>query len=66
VTGATLDTGLQKALEEAIAKLPIPKVMSYQLETDCELPGWTKREPVRRTVWSRCMAARWCRSRCWG
>ena len=47
VTGATLDTGLQKALEEAIAKLPIPKVMSYQLETDCELPGWTSVNFVR-------------------
>ncbi|MBG6075730.1 glycine--tRNA ligase subunit beta [Polaromonas sp. CG_9.11] len=45
--GATLDTGLQKALEEAIAKLPIPKVMSYQLETDCELPGWTSVNFVR-------------------
>ncbi|MES1265477.1 MAG: glycine--tRNA ligase subunit beta, partial [Variovorax sp.] len=29
--GATLAEGLQKALAEAIAKLPIPKVMSYQL-----------------------------------
>jgi len=47
VTGATLDTGLQKALEEAIAKLPIPKVMSYQLETDCELPGWSSVNFVR-------------------
>ncbi|NMM04747.1 glycine--tRNA ligase subunit beta [Polaromonas sp.] len=47
VTGATLDVGLQKALEEAIAKLPIPKVMSYQLETDCELPGWTSVNFVR-------------------
>ena len=47
VTGATLDTGLQKALEEAMAKLPIPKVMSYQLETDCELPGWTSVNFVR-------------------
>jgi glycyl-tRNA synthetase beta chain len=46
-TGATLDTGLQKALEEAIAKLPIPKVMSYQLETDCELPGWSSVNFVR-------------------
>jgi len=46
-TGATLDTGLQKALEDAIAKLPIPKVMSYQLETDCELPGWTSVNFVR-------------------
>ena len=47
VTGATLDTGLQKALDETIAKLPIPKVMSYQLETDCELPGWSSVNFVR-------------------
>jgi glycyl-tRNA synthetase beta chain len=47
LTGATLDTGLQKALEEAIAKLPIPKVMSYQLETGCALPGWTSVHFVR-------------------
>ncbi len=46
-SGATLDTGLQKALDEAIAKLPIPKVMSYQLETDCELPGWSSVHFVR-------------------
>ncbi|WP_431151794.1 glycine--tRNA ligase subunit beta [Acidovorax facilis] len=47
VAGATLAAGLQKALDEAIAKLPIPKVMSYQLETDCELPGWTSVNFVR-------------------
>ena len=47
VTGATLDTGLQKALDEALAKLPIPKVMTYQLETDCELPGWSSVNFVR-------------------
>ncbi|AFU44330.1 glycyl-tRNA ligase subunit beta [Acidovorax sp. KKS102] len=47
VPGATLAGGLQKALDEAIAKLPIPKVMSYQLETDCELPGWTSVNFVR-------------------
>jgi glycyl-tRNA synthetase beta chain len=47
VTGATLDIGLQKALDEALAKLPIPKVMSYQLETDCELPGWSSVHFVR-------------------
>ncbi len=47
VTGATLAAGLQKALEEAIAKLPIPKVMSYQLESGCELPGWTSVSFVR-------------------
>ena len=32
---------------EAIAKLPIPKVMSYQLESDCELPGWSSVSFVR-------------------
>ncbi len=47
VTGATLVEGLQKALLEAIAKLPIPKVMSYQLETDCALPGWSSVSFVR-------------------
>ncbi len=47
VPGATLTAGLQKAIDEAIAKLPIPKVMSYQLETDCELPGWTSVNFVR-------------------
>lgn len=46
-TGATLTEGLQKALNEAIAKLPIPKVMSYQLEQDCELPGWSSVHFVR-------------------
>jgi glycyl-tRNA synthetase beta chain len=47
VQGASLQTGLQKALEEALAKLPIPKVMQYQLETDCELPGWSSVNFVR-------------------
>ncbi|NQW80884.1 MAG: glycine--tRNA ligase subunit beta [Polaromonas sp.] len=47
VTGATLADGLQKALLEAIAKLPIPKVMSYQLESDCALPGWSSVSFVR-------------------
>ncbi len=31
IPGVTLAAGLQLALQEAIAKLPIPKVMSYQL-----------------------------------
>ncbi|TPG16586.1 glycine--tRNA ligase subunit beta [Variovorax guangxiensis] len=44
--GVTLAEGLQKALAEAIAKLPIPKVMSYQLENG-ELPGWTSVSFVR-------------------
>jgi glycyl-tRNA synthetase beta chain len=47
VKGASLQAGLQKALEEALAKLPIPKVMQYQLETDCELPGWSSVNFVR-------------------
>ncbi len=47
VQGATLAAGLQKALAEAIAKLPIPKVMSYQLQTGCEMPGWTSVSFVR-------------------
>jgi glycyl-tRNA synthetase beta chain len=47
VAGATLAAGLQKALEEAIAKLPIPKVMSYQLQQDCDLPGWSSVSFVR-------------------
>mgnify|MGYP000520568731 CR=1 FL=1 len=47
VKGASLADGLQKALSEAIAKLPIPKVMNYQLETDCELPGWSSVNFVR-------------------
>ncbi len=47
VPGASLAAGLQKALDEALAKLPIPKVMQYQLETDCELPGWSSVNFVR-------------------
>ncbi len=46
-SGTKLDSGLQKALEEALAKLPIPKMMSYQLETDCELSGWSSVHFVR-------------------
>lgn len=35
VAGATLAMGLQKAVEEALTRLPIPKMMSYQIED-----GW--------------------------
>jgi glycyl-tRNA synthetase beta chain len=42
VKGATLAEGLQKALDETIAKLPIAKVMSYQLED-----GWSSVNFVR-------------------
>ncbi len=46
--GATLAEGLQKALAEALAKLPIPKMMSYQLEGgDGVRPGWTTVHFVR-------------------
>jgi glycyl-tRNA synthetase beta chain len=47
VSGATLDSGLQEALLQAIERLPIPKVMSYQLESDCDLPGWSSVQFVR-------------------
>ena len=40
--GVTLQDGLQKALDEALAKLPIPKVMTYQLED-----GWKSVNFVR-------------------
>lgn len=42
VKGATLAEGLQKALAESIAKLPIPKVMTYQLAD-----GWSDVKFVR-------------------
>ncbi|QEA13216.1 glycine--tRNA ligase subunit beta [Comamonas flocculans] len=42
VHGAALAEGLQKALDEAIARLPIPKVMRYQLED-----GWSSVHFVR-------------------
>ena len=42
VRGATLAEGLQSALDEAIARLPIPKVMQYQLAD-----GWTSVNFVR-------------------
>ncbi|MDO5691226.1 MAG: glycine--tRNA ligase subunit beta [Pseudomonadota bacterium] len=47
ITGATLDTGLQKALHDAITKLPIPKVMTYQLQEGTPLPGWDSVQFVR-------------------
>jgi glycyl-tRNA synthetase beta chain len=42
VPGATLQEGLQAALEAALAALPIPKVMSYQLAD-----GWSSVNFVR-------------------
>jgi glycyl-tRNA synthetase beta chain len=48
--GAALAVGAQKALDETLAKLPIPKVMQYQLETGNTpgfQPGWTSVNFVR-------------------
>ena len=45
--GATLLAALNAALATAIAKLPIPKVMSYQLGVGCAMPGWTSVSFVR-------------------
>ena len=42
VKGASLAEGLQKALDEALAKLPIPKLMQYQLAD-----GWSSVNFVR-------------------
>ena len=42
--GVALAEGLQKALDEALAKLPIPKVMTYQLQD-----GWRTVNFVRPT-----------------
>jgi glycyl-tRNA synthetase beta chain len=42
IRGATLAEGLQQVLDEAIARLPIPKVMQYQLAD-----GWTSVKFVR-------------------
>lgn len=42
IKGATLSDGLQNAINEALAKLPIPKVMTYQLAD-----GWTSVNFVR-------------------
>jgi glycyl-tRNA synthetase beta chain len=41
-TGPTLTEGLQQALEETLAKLPIPKVMTYQIND-----GWESVNFVR-------------------
>ena len=50
VAGASLADGLQKALAETLAKLPIAKLMAYQLATGpgpAFQPGWTTVHFVR-------------------
>lgn len=45
--GVDICAGLQSALQAAIDRLPIPKVMTYQLLDNCEMPGWTSVSFVR-------------------
>lgn len=45
--GASLKEALQKAIEEALAKLPIPKVMTYQLHSNTDNSGWESVKFVR-------------------
>ena len=50
VKGSSIAVGLQNALEDSLAKLPIPKVMSYQLNDASGpqvQPGWTTVNFVR-------------------
>lgn len=42
VTGVMLGDGLQKAMEETLAKLPIPKVMAYQLADGWETVNFVR------------------------
>ncbi len=41
-TGVTLNEGLQKAIEEALSKLPIPKVMTYQINDGWETVNFVR------------------------
>ena len=45
--GASLQQGLQSAIEHALVKTPIPKVMQYPLHQQCEMPGWSTVSFVR-------------------
>ena len=42
VTGVTLPNGLQKAIDETLSKLPIPKVMGYQLADGWETVNFVR------------------------
>src|SRR3990172_3671646 len=54
IAGVTLTAGLQTALQEAIAKLPIPRIMSYQLADGATTVQFVRppppRGPTRGTV----------------
>ena len=45
--GVTIEQGLQVALDHSISHLPIPKLMTYQLDKDCVMPGWDSVSFVR-------------------
>jgi glycyl-tRNA synthetase beta chain len=45
--GVTVQQGLQIALDHSISQMPIPKLMTYQLDKDCDLPGWDSVSFVR-------------------
>ncbi len=47
LVGVTLEAGVQSALQQALERLPIPKVMSYQLGAGADMPGWTTVHFVR-------------------
>ncbi len=46
--GLSIEKAVQQALDQTLAQLPIPKVMTYQLEQgDNVIPGWTNTHFVR-------------------
>ena len=45
--GVTIEQGLQVALDHSISHLPIPKLMTYQLQEGCATPGWDSVSFVR-------------------
>ena len=45
--GVTIEQGLQVALDHSISHLPIPKLMTYQLQEGCAMPGWDSVSFVR-------------------
>ena len=45
--GVTIEQGLQVALDHSINHLPIPKLMTYQLDHGCAMPGWDSVSFVR-------------------
>jgi glycyl-tRNA synthetase beta chain len=46
-TGVSIEQGLQVALDHSISHLPIPKLMTYQLQEGCAMPGWDSVSFVR-------------------